>query len=70
MKGVLVVLVASIAALAATSAHATIDTCLMVRNTPDGFLALREGPGTQCKVKARLKPGELLIADVETTAGQ
>jgi hypothetical protein len=38
----LAILLASI-----TAAPATTDGCALVLNTPDGFLALREGPGTQ-----------------------
>jgi hypothetical protein len=54
---------AACATVFATSARATADFCVIVRNTPDGFLALREGPGTQFRVKAKLQPGELLLAD-------
>ena len=32
-------------------------------NAPDGYLVLREGGGTQYRMKARLRPGELLVAD-------
>ena len=56
-------LLAVCTAALATSAHATEDFCVIVQKTPDGFLALREGPGTRFRMKARLKPGELLIAD-------
>jgi hypothetical protein len=52
--------------LATGAAHATADFCVVVTKTPDGFLALREGPGTQFKMIAKLKPGYPLDAD---TAG-
>src|SRR5215471_18971411 len=63
-------LLAVCTAALATSAHATIDFCVVVRNTPDGFLALREGPGTRFRMKARLKPGELLTADTRKCMGE
>lgn len=44
-------------------AYATQDFCVVVRKTPDGFLALRDGPGAKFRMKATLKPGELLVAD-------
>src|SRR5262245_43411571 len=58
-------LLTSIAALflATGTAHATADFCVVVTKTPDGFLALREGPGTQFKMIAKLKPGFPLDAD-------
>ena len=39
-------------------ARATTDICAVVLNTPDGFLALREGPGTQFRVKDKLRPSQ------------
>jgi hypothetical protein len=63
-------LLAVCTAALATSAHATIDFCVVVRNTPDGFLALRKGPGTRFRMKARLKPGELLTADTRKCMGE
>src|SRR5215510_4211947 len=58
-------LLSSIAALflATGTAHATEDFCVEVTKTPDGFLALREGPGTEFKMIAKLKPGYPLDAD-------
>jgi hypothetical protein len=53
--------------LATGAAHATADFCIVVTESPDGFVALREGPGTQFKIIAKLKPGFPLDAD---TAGQ
>jgi hypothetical protein len=32
-----------------TAARATTESCAVVLNTPDGFLALREGPGLNFK---------------------
>jgi SH3-like domain-containing protein len=49
--------------LGASAAGATTDFCIVVTKTPDGFLALREGPGTQFKMMAKLKPGYPLDAD-------
>ena len=46
-----------------TGAHGTEDFCAVVLKTPDGFLALREGPGTRFKVKTRLYRGDVLFAD-------
>ena len=58
-------LLAVCTAALATSARATGTFCVTVKKTPDGFLALREGPGTRFRMKARLKPGELLYAGTE-----
>ena len=44
-------------------AHATEDFCVVVSETPDGFLALREGPGAQFKMIDKLQPGQVLVAD-------
>jgi Bacterial SH3 domain len=41
-----------------TGARATTDSCAVVLNTPDGFLALREGPGTQFRIKDKLRPSQ------------
>jgi uncharacterized protein YraI len=46
-----------------SSAMATADGCAVVLRTPDGFLALRKGPGTQYPIITRLKPGDSLYAD-------
>jgi len=56
----------SVAGITFTGAHATIDFCVMVRNTPDGFLALREGPGTRFRIKEKLHPSEFLMADTSS----
>jgi hypothetical protein len=56
-------LLAACAAGLATSAQATEDFCAVVLKTPDGFLALREWPGTRFAVKAKLHRGDVLYAD-------
>lgn len=56
---------ASIATLS-TRAFATEDFCAVVLKTPDGFLALREGPGAQFREKARLRQGDRLFADTRS----
>jgi hypothetical protein len=56
--------------LATGTAHATEDFCVEVTKTPDGFLALREGPGTQFKMIAKLKPGYPLDADTAGAASE
>jgi hypothetical protein len=41
------------------AARATTDVvCGVVLNTPDGFLAVRERPGTQTRMTAKLRPGQ------------
>jgi hypothetical protein len=46
------------------SAQATIDSCAIVKQTPDGFLNMREFPYGHAKIIRRLKPGAYL--DVST----
>jgi hypothetical protein len=41
-----------------TAGRAATDICAMVLNTPDGFLALREGPGTQFRSKDKPRPSQ------------
>jgi hypothetical protein len=41
-----------------TAGRATTNGCAVVLNTPDGFLAIREGPGTQFRIKDKLKPSQ------------
>ena len=43
-----------------TAARATTPSCAVVLNTPDGFLALREGPGTQFRIKDKLRPSQIV----------
>ena len=56
----LAILLASVAA-----ATATTDACAVVLNTPDGFLALRDGPGTSFRMKGKLRPGATLTITTE-----
>jgi hypothetical protein len=45
-----------------TAAGATVDMdCAVVLKTPDGFLALRAGPGTRFEMKKKLKQGDFLV---------
>jgi hypothetical protein len=48
-----------------TAARATTASCALVLNTPDGFLALREGPGTQFRIKDKLSPGQTVDITTE-----
>jgi hypothetical protein len=48
-----------------TPARATTDICAVVLNTPDGFLALREGPGTQFRIKDKLRPSQTVVIHSE-----
>jgi hypothetical protein len=42
-----------------TASRATTDVvCAVVLNTPDGFLAVRERPGTQFRMTDKLRPGQ------------
>ena len=45
------------------STRATVTFCAVVAPTPDGFLALREGPGTSFRIIVQLKPYDLLLVD-------
>jgi hypothetical protein len=49
--------------LATGTAHASSEFCAVVLKTSDGFLALRDGPGTQYKMIAKLEQGDFLYAD-------
>ena len=53
----------AVLALVGTNAHATADACAVVLKTPDGFLALREGPSTRFKIVHKLKRGDFLYVD-------
>lgn len=57
-----IAIVALVAALA-TPALATEDFCAVVLKTPDGFLAMRSGPGMRFPIKMKLKQGDVLYAD-------
>src|SRR5438105_4026726 len=52
--------------LASIGANATEDGCAVVLKTPDGFLALREGPGNDFPVIAKLSPGTFLYTDTRS----
>jgi hypothetical protein len=54
------------AACWATAAHATSDGCAVVRNTPDGFLHLRQAPTVKALAIAKLRPGWHLSIDSAT----
>ena len=60
----LAILMASI-----TAARATTENCAVVLNTPDGFLALREGPGTHFEIKDKLRPGQIMTIPSEIAFG-
>jgi hypothetical protein len=45
---------------------ADITFCLRVQPTPDGYLSLRQGPGMNFKVKAKLLPGQRILVDYQT----
>jgi hypothetical protein len=63
MKNKIAIVLTICATALATSARATEDFCAVVLKTPDGFLALREGPGTRFRMQARLHRGDVLFAD-------
>src|SRR5262249_42505752 len=44
-------------------AKATADGCAVVLKTLDGFLSLRDGPGTRFKVLEKLRQGDVLYID-------
>ena len=48
-----------------TAASATTASCAVVLNTPDGFLALREGPGTDFRIKDKLSPSQTVDITTE-----
>jgi hypothetical protein len=52
--------IAAVLAASVSTANAVEDGCAIVRNTPDGFLNLREFPLGNARVVTRLKPGDLL----------
>ena len=58
MKYVILLLGLAILVSSVTAARATTESCAVVLNTPDGFLALREGPGTQFRIKDKPSPGQ------------
>ena len=44
-------------------ALATADACAVTLKTPDGFLNLREGPGTEYEIVSKLYPGDNISVD-------
>ena len=50
----------ALALLAAASTMAEARYACAVKQTPDGFVALREGPSTRHRIVARMKPHELV----------
>ena len=54
----------------ASPALATIDYCGTVRQSPDGFLALRTGPSTKFEAVLRLYPGDKVWLDTATCTSQ
>jgi hypothetical protein len=52
--------------LASIGVNATEDGCAVVLKAPDGFLALREGPGIDFPVIAKLSPGTFLYIDTRS----
>jgi hypothetical protein len=54
-----------------TAAAATVDMdCAVVLKTPDGFLALRAGPGTRFEMKKKLKQGDFLVLSSDDDGGK
>lgn len=51
---------------ATIGAEATVTACATVLDTPDGFLNVRTGPGTEFPVRTRVFPGDLLEVGSET----
>jgi hypothetical protein len=57
---------AAVMSLLASASQATVDIdCAVVLKTPDGFLALRKGPGTQFKMITKLQQGDFLVFSAE-----
>ena len=46
-----------------TSAQATQSYCAVVKPTPDGFVNLREGPGTRFPIIRHLRPYDSVLVD-------
>jgi hypothetical protein len=63
--GYAILLATAMVALVSTTANATIDICTKATQTPDGFLALREAPGTQFKMIAKIHPGDTIMTYAE-----
>ena len=55
-----------VALLVSAPAHAANDPYdVVVLKTSDGFLALRDGPGTQYAALSKLRQGQVLVADAQ-----
>jgi hypothetical protein len=48
-----------------STSYATESFCAVTERTPDGFVALREGPGAEFKAKAKAVPSDQLIVATE-----
>jgi hypothetical protein len=71
MKYATILVVLAIVLASITAAGATVDVeCAVVLKTPDGFLALREGPGTQFEMKKKLKRGDFLVLSPDDDGGK
>lgn len=57
------VLMTSLVIVSPQPVHATADGCAVVLKTPDGFLSVREGPGTRFRVLTEVHRGETLLID-------
>ncbi|QGM98605.1 hypothetical protein [Methylocystis parvus] len=53
---------------AATGARTEIFSACSVQSTPDGFVALRDGPSPTAKLLAKMHPGEIVVVDVKNNA--
>jgi hypothetical protein len=57
------IFVALFFALSPAAASATESSCAVVKPTPDGFVALRRGPGANFPIVQRLRPYDSLWVD-------
>jgi len=55
---------------AALDTSATQTYCAVVRPTPDGFVALRAGPGADYRMVERLRPFDFLLIDTGACRGR
>lgn len=56
-----------IVGLYGTVAHAAYDECAVVLKTPDGFLAMRQGPGTGANMVTKLHRGDVVETEGRIT---
>jgi hypothetical protein len=54
---------ATLLLVSTTAANAVADGCAVVLSTPDGFLAVRAGPGTSHREIYRLRPGQAIVTN-------